>query len=365
MPTKSKRKVVNTEKPIVFLSHSSKDRDQLNALKSLLDERLGGAVEFFLSSDGESIPLGRNWISTIEDALERAGLMFIFLSKNSLDSKWVHFEAGNAYAKGVDVVPVCLPGLDFNVVAAPLSILQGFNLHSHAALGNLVEKCNKTFDLKMSKAFTVEDYHKIFAASPLEAQSYFGRWGEHVLSVELIAETDKIHWSEFQPVPELHQMYAKRSEFPEKELAFTAYSGTVLELVTPGGHFRQDEVASDSDTTWRFIARFAPELFHRHTFILDLWFTENAPKFPIETIVRLRNVSAEYKPEIVSARLFGSDVTLEKGGRYQFGGINFRYHQDEGSPTIRFEFCGELTIEPVRELLSRLFSREVFRPHPL
>jgi hypothetical protein len=123
------------DKPIVFLSHSSANKVPLIALKELLDRRAAGAIDFFLSSDGQSIRFGRNWVARISDALAGAKLMFIFLSQQSVDSKWIHFEAGCAYANNIQVVPVCLPGLDLNRVSAPLNLLQGFNLHSHEASG--------------------------------------------------------------------------------------------------------------------------------------------------------------------------------------------------------------------------------------
>lgn len=127
------------QKPIVFLSHSSRDKEQLIALKQELDRRFGNSVTFFLSSDGESIPFGANWVSEITDALAEAKLMFLFLSRNSADSKWIHFEAGHSYGNKLRVVPVCLPGLGLDEVTPPLRLLQGFNLHSAAMMGNLVE----------------------------------------------------------------------------------------------------------------------------------------------------------------------------------------------------------------------------------
>jgi hypothetical protein len=77
----------NMEKPIVFLSHSSLDKAPLAALKKMLDERAAGGLNFFLSSDGESIRFGRNWVVSISDALAKAELMFVFLSAHSADSK--------------------------------------------------------------------------------------------------------------------------------------------------------------------------------------------------------------------------------------------------------------------------------------
>lgn len=59
-------------KPIVFLSHSSRDDKLLGRLKELLLSYTGGAIDFFLSSDGQSIPLGRNWVHEIQQASEAA-----------------------------------------------------------------------------------------------------------------------------------------------------------------------------------------------------------------------------------------------------------------------------------------------------
>ena len=44
-------------KPVVFFSHSSRDKRELALLKELFVQKTGGTVEVFLSSDGQSIPL--------------------------------------------------------------------------------------------------------------------------------------------------------------------------------------------------------------------------------------------------------------------------------------------------------------------
>src|SRR5204862_472090 len=108
------------QKPIVFLSHSPKDKEPLLKLKRALEKRAAGSIDFFLTSDGQSLPFGKNWLVGISDALNEARLMFVFLSDNSSSSKWVYFEAGHAYAKKINVVPVCFPGLSIERTGAPL-----------------------------------------------------------------------------------------------------------------------------------------------------------------------------------------------------------------------------------------------------
>ncbi len=57
-------------------------------LKNLLDKRAAGSIEFFLSSDGESIRFGRNWVVRVSDALAKAELMFVFLSAEGEHCPW-------------------------------------------------------------------------------------------------------------------------------------------------------------------------------------------------------------------------------------------------------------------------------------
>jgi hypothetical protein len=162
------------EKPIVFLSHSSRNKAELIKLKALLDDCAAGSLEFFLSSDGESIRLGANWVVRISDALDKAKLLFVFLSPEAASSKWVHFEAGHAYAKHIQVVPVCLPGMDLGRMTPPLSLLQGFNLHHSGALSNIARVCNEVFKLRIREAFTNQEFSNVFAASLVRQQGFFG-----------------------------------------------------------------------------------------------------------------------------------------------------------------------------------------------
>lgn len=148
-------------KPIVFFSHASEDSRALERLKDILIEKTGGAIEVFLSGDGQSIPFGRNWVATLETALDAAKLAFCFLSQKSASSRWVHFEAGFMYAKGVRVVPVGFLGFDLLHMAPPLSLLQGFNVHDASTLNNLIALINEELELRFPAFFSDEDYKTI------------------------------------------------------------------------------------------------------------------------------------------------------------------------------------------------------------
>lgn len=130
------------EKPTIFFSHSAKDRNVILPIKEKLIKITSGVIQIFMSSDGQSIPFGNNWIHKIEDGLNNAKIMFVFVTPTSIESGWIYFEAGFAYSKGIDVIPVGV-GIDIGSIRPPLSLLQGFNITSSESLNNFgVFICN-------------------------------------------------------------------------------------------------------------------------------------------------------------------------------------------------------------------------------
>jgi len=156
------------EKPVVFLAHASADAQILAILRRQLLAKSGNSIEIFLSSDGQSIPFGRNWVREVEAALSDSALMFVMLSPSSVRSQWVLFEAGFAYAKGVQVVPVAILGLNLSQVSPPLSLLQGFNVQGPEALANVMAIINRHFGTTFEETFTKHEYEEISGGARTE-----------------------------------------------------------------------------------------------------------------------------------------------------------------------------------------------------
>ncbi len=144
-------------KPTLFFSHSSKDKDAILLLKNKLEKATGSVLNIFMSSDGQSIPFGTNWIHKIEDGLQQAKIMFVFVTENSVSSGWIYFEAGFAYSKGIQVIPVGI-GIDIGGLKPPLNLLQGFNIISEDSLNNFISIVNEVFDYQFEESFTQADY---------------------------------------------------------------------------------------------------------------------------------------------------------------------------------------------------------------
>ncbi len=149
-------------KPTVFLSHSSANRRELLALKRLLDERSGGSIDFFLSSDDDSIPHGTIWDAEVKEALDRMSLMLIFVSPEALKSGWTYFEAGYGLHKLGQANIYCLPGTERAKLPSPFDRIQNRNLHSARELGLLVRQINEHLELRLNEGVTKDDYDRIF-----------------------------------------------------------------------------------------------------------------------------------------------------------------------------------------------------------
>ena len=77
MPTESKRPLK------VFLSYASKDRPAVRELYERL--KAEGWIDPWL--DQENLTFGQHWTSVIEDALDEADAVIIFLSSNSVQKQ--------------------------------------------------------------------------------------------------------------------------------------------------------------------------------------------------------------------------------------------------------------------------------------
>ena len=352
------------EKPIVFLSHSSRDKVPLAALKELLDRRAAGSLEFFLSSDGQSIRLGSNWVVRISDALEKAKVMFLFLSAQSADSKWIHFEAGSAYANDIRVVPVCLPGMDLNRVSAPLNLLQGFNLHSADALGNLARTCNEVFQLRMDERFSKDDFSAIFTDQAAAEESFFGAWSFAIEDVYISTNPlPALAEAEDRRLPRLAEL-AKAAGldagFPT-EKNMLDLPGCRVEIV---GETVKDEADGKEKVRRHFSCVCSANLMHLTTPVLDRWLDEFAPERQMEmTVVLKENYVGEEERHELTAQLFKTGIHFASGEDLEYEGITFRI-ENRGWCRIFLSYTGRITGKPVGALIAKLFQAQVIFPAP-
>ncbi len=111
------------DKPLIFISHSSKDSDYALILEEYILSTFED-VETFVSSNPNAIPSGEDWVQKVLSQLDRSELLIIVLSNNALESNWVFFELGYTWKNlGAERIHYLLyPGVD---PPSPLSQNQG------------------------------------------------------------------------------------------------------------------------------------------------------------------------------------------------------------------------------------------------
>jgi hypothetical protein len=112
----------------VFLSHVSAEHAVAAALKAHLVKDFLGLLNVFVSSDGESVAAGEQWLTSIETALAECDLLITLCSPHSIRRPWINFEAGAAWMRKIPLIPVCHGDLAPSDLPMPLSLRQGISL---------------------------------------------------------------------------------------------------------------------------------------------------------------------------------------------------------------------------------------------
>lgn len=89
-------------KPLVFISHDSRDADLAEAFSNLLIDVSGGTLKSFRSSDKKGtsgIEFGSEWYTTIMSRLDEATDVVALLTQSSIERPWILYEAGVAKGK--------------------------------------------------------------------------------------------------------------------------------------------------------------------------------------------------------------------------------------------------------------------------
>jgi hypothetical protein len=87
----------------VFLSHLTIEKQLAEILQEAVIRDYIGLVEFFISSDTTSIPVGEKWLDRIVDELKNADLHLVLCSPEAVRRPWITFETGARKAKKLEL----------------------------------------------------------------------------------------------------------------------------------------------------------------------------------------------------------------------------------------------------------------------
>ena len=340
------------EKNIVFLSHSSRDKKQLVGFKKALEERTNGTIEFFLSSDGQSIPLGRNWVASVGHSLDEAKLAFLLLTANSINSTWVAFEAGFMHAKSIRVIPVGLPGIELGQVPPPIGLLQGFNMHSPEAMNNFFEILNKEFGHQHKPTFTEQDFRKLFGEDSELGSGFFGEYSALVRGITFEGRM-------LQQPPVIQTLEA---ELAERGITLTK---TESKDERDNKYHRLDAAGPGIRVTADLVQNRYKMTVHGEMFLLLL---------PIVCSVISKSCSNPYSAMVdfiagvdacgsdvhVSARAYGTEFSVQSNGEFSFRKTMLR-----ASNPSHWQSSEPLKPEDIRDLIVGLFESGMLQLKPV
>jgi TIR domain len=72
--------------PAIFISHISEEAEVATALKDVIEQHFPGPSKVFVSSDGESIKMGRDWLDKVFSALRTCEAQIVVCSPKSVTS---------------------------------------------------------------------------------------------------------------------------------------------------------------------------------------------------------------------------------------------------------------------------------------
>jgi len=116
----------------LFLSHVQHEAKLADLVEERVIRDFIGLVRVFSSSDQTSILVGSRWLDEVTEALKEAHLHVVLASPESIERKWINFEAGAAHVRNVPIIPLCHSGLTPDQLPVPLSESKGLVLSSRS-----------------------------------------------------------------------------------------------------------------------------------------------------------------------------------------------------------------------------------------
>lgn len=363
------------QKPTIFFSHSTKDREILMLLRDKIEIITGGSIKVFMSSDGQSIPLGHNWIHKIEQGLDDASIMFVFVTPNSISSNWIYFEAGFAYSRNIEVIPVGL-GVDISKLSAPLSMLQGFNIISKDSLNNFIATINKKFTLKFPESFSDEDLLSLnedYNENSMKLAKCFESVQTKIYAEYAISDSnEKMSY-------DLEYIFSNTIEYlRENNIAFSLYEPKTL-----NNHIKERKLLYMGIMTKHVVRSlnklnvskinqddylefsFSPFNFEESFKLFDDIMSEISDKEWINLVLHFNQdyyclSKAESVSAIISQHPDSFNFDERFVGSYYFRNVNFSISEENKNLRINYQ-TGTFSVKTILELISKLIDIELIR----
>lgn len=136
-----------TEKKLLFISHITEEKELAIEFKKLVEKPFLGMLKVFVSSDENSISMGKKWLDNITTALNSCVVEIILCSPQSVQRPWINFEAGAGWIRCIPVIPLCHSGMELSELPTPLNALQGGKLSETDTLKQIFSVLAKELEM--------------------------------------------------------------------------------------------------------------------------------------------------------------------------------------------------------------------------
>ena len=137
--------LVGKNKRGIFISHNVMEATLAIALKGFLRAGLGTDYPVFVSSDYRTIQGGKPWFAEIVTAVSTATAVLVMVTPDSVDQRWLNFEAGIGIGCGIPVMPLLTRGFTKERFKPPLNQLQARDLANRDDFDGMIKDFTEVF----------------------------------------------------------------------------------------------------------------------------------------------------------------------------------------------------------------------------
>jgi TIR domain len=143
----------------IFISHNVPESKLPIAFKKFLRSALEGDYPVFVSSDFQTIQTGKPWFAEIVTAVQTSTAVLVIVTPESVDQRWLNFEAGIGIGCGIPVMPLLTRGFTKALFKPPLNQLQARDLANKADFAGMIADFKEVFSCN----WTAEATNALFA----------------------------------------------------------------------------------------------------------------------------------------------------------------------------------------------------------
>lgn len=202
------------EKPTIFISHITEEKEISIALKEFLEKKFLKTINVFVSSHEESIKLGDDWLNVIKKSMRDCRLTIIVCSPISISRPWINFEAGAGWVKDIPVIPMCHSGLTPGKLPVPLNSFQGGQLNSSDDLKKLFARIAEIINITAPDS---EDKDFVQAVQTFEAKIKSGLLFKDTTFIFnlLYRQIELLKYSIYSSTLDFESLNSKRNQYED------------------------------------------------------------------------------------------------------------------------------------------------------